>query len=116
MTLVGQGRQSSCDLLQTRPDVRTGGPDIAAAVGVPGVRPRHGIPEVSLDPGQRRVPQPVRADLLHVHPRQVLTDSHPQVVVAPLGDRLPVAVTQQLPRSRRLALLGMLLQMPHQRR
>ena len=71
---------------------------------MPGVGVRDGEAEVALDPGQGGVAYPVGADLLGLDPRQVLADACPQAVVAPVGDRLPVAVAQQLYLNRKMPM------------
>ena len=48
------------------------------------------------------------------HPGQVPADAGPQVVVAAVGDRLPVAVAQQLPARRGVPFLGVLDEAGHQ--
>jgi hypothetical protein len=45
---------------------------LLSGVGVPGVGARQSVAEVALDPGQGGVAQPVGADLLRCHLRQVL--------------------------------------------
>ncbi len=54
-------------------------PDITTAVGVPGVPLGHRRPVGALHPGTRGVPQPMRTDAPGRHPRQMLTQAHPQV-------------------------------------
>jgi hypothetical protein len=49
-------------------------------------------------------------------PREVAADAYPEVVVAPRGDRSSVGVAQQRSLSGRAALVGVLLQVRHQRR
>ena len=49
---------------------------------------------------------PVGADLLGGHPRQVPADPLPQVVVTAAGNRPPIAVAQQLPAWRRVPFLA----------
>src|SRR6266702_5708225 len=62
------------------------------------------------------VTNPVRADALGGHPGQVPAEACPQVVVPAGGDRLPVAVAQQLPVRGCVPLVAVLDQAGHQGR
>src|SRR5689334_22885132 len=64
---------------------------------VSGVRAGDGEAEVTFDPGERRVAQPVGADLLDGHPWNVLAEPGPQVVIPASSDGSAVAVAQKLP-------------------
>lgn len=55
-----------------------------------------GVAVLSLDTGERGVPNPVRADALCRYPGKVFADALPEVVVATAGDRLTVAVAKEL--------------------
>ena len=59
-----------------------------------------------LDPRQRRVPDPVHADLLRPYPGQVPAEAFQQVVIAAVGDAAAGAVAQQLPVRWRVAFSG----------
>jgi len=95
--LAGQRGEGGRDFGEGGADVGRGGAGLAAAVGVPGVGAGDGVPEVPLDPGQGRVPDPVAADLLGPDPGQVPAETGPQVVIPAGSDRVPVGLSQQLP-------------------
>src|ERR1035437_5300671 len=94
---AGQGGQCGCYLGEAGADVGGHGSSSAAMVFVPGVGLGGGEPEVALDPGQGRVADPVRADLLGCDPREMASQSLPEVVVAPGGYWPAVGVPQQGP-------------------
>ena len=93
MGLAGHGGQGGGDGGQVGFDVGGGG--WAGGVGVSGVRAGDAIAEMTLDPGQRGVAQPVDGHALRGDPRQMFTDAPPQVVVAAAGQRTAVPVAQQ---------------------
>ena len=96
--LAGQDGKRGCDLGEAGADVGAGRADGAGALAgvlVAGVRLRDGEAEAALDPGQDRVPYPVRADLLGLDPRQVAAQAVPEVVIPAGGDRLARRVPQK---------------------
>src|SRR6185369_114565 len=117
--LARKSSDRSRHLGEVRLDVRGGAANVAAGLGVAGERPRDGIAEGPLHPGNDGVPEPVCADALSGDPGQVLPEAHPQPVVAPVGDRLAVAVPQQLTGASRItvpAFVPVPEQVAHQRR
>src|SRR6266511_2184339 len=91
--LAGHGGQCGGDGLQVGLDVGGGGR--SGGVGVAGVGASDAVAEVAFDPGQGGVPQPVGGDALGGHPRQLLAEAMPQVVIAAAGQRTAVAEAQQ---------------------
>ena len=95
MGLARQGGESSCYLGETRADISGHGPPPTAMVLMSRISLRDGKTEVALNPSQDRVPYPVHADLLGRHPREMLAEPLPEIVVTPGGDRLAVRIPQQ---------------------
>jgi hypothetical protein len=98
MGFAGQDGEGGCHLGQSGADVGAGrghGAGASAGVVMACVRLRDGEAEAALDPRQDRVPYPVHGDLLGFHPRKVLTETVPEVVVPAVGDRLAVRVPEE---------------------
>jgi len=112
--LAGQRGQGGGDFSEAGADVGRGGAGLAAAVGVPGVGAGDSVPEIPFDPRQRRVTDPVTADLLGAHPGQLPAQTGPQMVIPAGGDRVPVGVAQQLPVGRGMPLPAVLGEPGHQ--
>jgi hypothetical protein len=94
MRFAGQCCECFGDLVEVCANVCGCGAGVRSAV-VPGEGPGDTVAETPFDPRQRGVPDPVRTDLLCCYPRQVRAKASPDLVVAPGGDRLSVAVPQQ---------------------
>ena len=78
---AGQGGKCGCDLGEASADVGAGrahGACALAGVLMARVRLRDGETEAALDPRQDGVADPVRADLLGLHPRLVLAKAVPE--------------------------------------
>ena len=98
MRLLGQDGEGGCDLGEAGADVgpcRGHGACASTGVLVAGVGLRGGEAEAAFDPGQDRVPYPVRADLLCLDLWQVLAEAVPEVVVPAGRDRLAGRVAEQ---------------------
>jgi hypothetical protein len=91
--LAGHDGQGGGDLLQTGFDVgRRGRPGV---VSVSGVGAGHPIPEVSFDPGECGVAEPVDGDALCGDPGESFAEAFSEVVVAAAGERVSVAIAEQ---------------------
>src|SRR3984957_5485896 len=96
--LTGQDGEGGCYLGKASADVgprRGHGACASASVLVAGVGLRDGEAEAAFNPGQDRVPYPVRADLLGLDPWQVLAEAVPEVVVPAGCDRRAGRVAEQ---------------------
>ncbi len=113
MRFTGQGGERCRDLGDVRAHVGRGDARIPAAV-VAGEGPGDGITVVALDPSQRRVPQPMRGDLLSSDPGQVSTEALPEVIVSAGADGTATPIAQQLPGRLWGPLVTVLEQTLHQ--